>query len=344
VKRMRLVAVVVAAALCTALVSTGVTGAGAQGSVRGVTDTEIKVAGLVQASQFASADVEIGAKAAFDAAGPINGRTINYSETADDKADASTNLSEARRLVQQEQVFGIVPVLTPVLGPAADFLEQQKVPTVGWAIAEAFCDKDYLFGFTGCIVPPDSIPNTGDTWGKLLDAAYKAQGDSKGAKGKTAAVITEDNDTGKKGNIEIAFQAKKAGFKVTYKKASLPAPPAVVGDYSPFVSDILSSNGGQAPDAVFVVTSFPNVLGMDTALKAANFTGVITNAVIRLAARGPRQGRLGVHAVRPARVGQPGDHEDRRPAQGGGCDDRHADHAGRVLLGRHVRQDREEGG
>jgi ABC-type branched-subunit amino acid transport system substrate-binding protein len=273
------VAVVVAAAVSLALASTGITGAGAQGSARGVTDDSIKVAGLSQAAQFTGPEVEIGAKAAIEANGPINGRTIEFSEVADDKGDSNTNASEIRRLVQQEQVFGIAPILTPVLGPGGEFLEQQKVPTVGWGIAEVFCDKDYLFAFTGCIVPPDSIPTTGSTWGALLSKFLKGEGDPKGAKGKTAAVITEDNDTGKKGNEVIAFQAKKAGFKVTYAESSLPAPPAVVGDYSPFVNDILTSNNGEAPDAVFVVTSFTNVLGTSSGLKDANYEGIITNAV-----------------------------------------------------------------
>ncbi len=277
-KRRRVVSVLAAGAVSIGLVSTGFTGAGAQPSVRGVTDNSIDVAGLIQAAQFAKSDVETGAKAAFDAAGPINGRKINYVETADDKGDANTDLSEARRLVQQDKVFAILPVLTPVLGQAAKLFEQQHVPFLGWGIAESWCDNSYGFAITGCIVPPGNIPNTGDTWGRLLDRYYKAKGES-GSKGKTAAVVTEDNDTGKRGLEEIVFQAKKAGFKIVYQKSALPAPPAVIGDYSPYANDILTSNNGKAPDVAYVVVSGINVLGLAKALKDANYSGVITDAV-----------------------------------------------------------------
>ncbi len=277
-KRRRVVSVLAAGAVSIGLVSTGFTGAGAQPSVRGVTDNSIDVAGLIQAAQFAKSDVETGAKAAFDAAGPINGRKINYVETADDKGDANTDLSEARRLVQQDKVFAILPVLTPVLGQAAKLFEQQHVPFLGWGIAESWCDNSYGFAITGCIVPPGNIPNTGDTWGRLLDRYYKAKGES-GSKGKTAAVVTEDNDTGKRGLEEIVFQAKKAGFKIVYQKSALPAPPAVIGDYSPYANDILTSNNGKAPDVAYVVVSGINVLGLAKALKDANYPGVITDAV-----------------------------------------------------------------
>ena len=68
-------------------------------------------------------------------------------------------------------------------------------------------------------------------------------------------------------------------MKVTYEKASLPGPPATIGDYSPFVNDIMTSNGGKAPDAVFLVVAFQNVLGMAKGLIDAGYTGIITNAV-----------------------------------------------------------------
>lgn len=251
-------------------------GAGAQGSTRGVTDDSIKVAGLTDSQQPEAA---AGAKVVFDAAndaGGVNGRKFDYLGGNTDKGDSTENLNIARRLVQQEQVFAVVPVVTPNMG-SGEFLEQQKVPFFGWAISPAFCDVTYGFGFTGCIVP--AVPkNAGSTWGALIDVDLKGKGQG-GAKGKTAAVISEDNDSGKTGHKVIAASAKSAGMKVTYSEASVPAAPAVVGDYSPFVNDILTSNDGGPPDVVFLVTAFSNVIGLAKALQAQGFEGIITNAV-----------------------------------------------------------------
>ena len=55
-----------------------------------------------------------------------------------------------------------------------------------------------------------------------MDSAFKKQGVSTGAKGKTAAVISEDNDSGKTGTPVIVAQAKYAKMKVVYGKAALP--------------------------------------------------------------------------------------------------------------------------
>src|SRR5581483_9214911 len=209
VKRVKLVAVVATAAMIAAVASTGIAGARVH-SVRGVTPTEIKLAGLGQVANFA--DSQVGAQARFDEEGPLFGRKVTVTEFADDKNDPNTLQSEAKRLVQQEKVFAILPLMTPNLDPAtATFLAQQHVPFIGWGIAQPWCKNPYGFAFTGCIVPPSNLPNTGDTWGALVDQLYKNQGDSKGGKGKTAAVITEDNATAQEGLKEISFQAKKGG-------------------------------------------------------------------------------------------------------------------------------------
>lgn len=267
------------AAVAVALASVAAAGtAGAQSSVRGVTDTEITVGGLGYAAFYESAGV--AAKARFDAAnknGEIpGGRKINYIGFADDKSSADTNLSEGRRIVDQEKVFAAVPVITPFL-QAGTYFNQQKVPTVGWGISSAFCDPNnkYIFGFTGCLVPnPPTYP--GNTWGELINAQLKDKG---GAKGKTAAVIADNNDSGKTGVEVISATAEAVGMKVVYNQAALPAPPATVTDYSPYVQAIMTSNNGQPPDVVFLVVAQSNVIGLGRALAQANFKGIQTNAV-----------------------------------------------------------------
>jgi len=282
VKRTRKVIVAAVAAATVALASVAVSGisAGAQTSVRGVTSTEIKVSGLGYATFYDSGG--LAAKARFDEAnksGEIpGGRKINYIGFADDKSTADVNLSEGRRLVDQEQVFGVVPVITPFL-QAGTYFNQQKVPTVGWGISPAFCDSanKYVFGFTGCLVPnPPTYP--GNTWGELVNAQLTAQGKG-GAKGKTAAVIAENNDSGKSGVEVISATAEAVGMKLVYNQASMPAPPTQITDFSPYVQALMTSNGGQPPDVIFLVISQGNVVSMGRALNQAGYKGLQTNAV-----------------------------------------------------------------
>ena len=281
-KRTRKVIVAVVAAATVALASVAVAGgsAGAQSSVRGVTDSEITVGGLGYATLYSPASD--AAKARFDEAnknGEIpGGRKIKYVGFADDKSTADVNLSEGRRLVDQEKVFGVVPAITPFL-QAGTYFNQAKVPTVGWGISPAYCEatNKYVFGFTGCLVPnPPTYP--GNTWGELVNKQLQAQGKG-GAKGKTAAVIAENNDSGKSGVEVISATALAVGMKVVYSEASMPAAPATVTDYSPYVQALMTSNGGQPPDVIFLVVAQNNVFGLGRALSQAGYKGIQTNAV-----------------------------------------------------------------
>ena len=276
---MRLVAVLATTAVIGAFAAPGLAGARIATDARGVTSTSIKVGGLTDSQQPEAA---AGAKARLDAendAGGVNGRTFDYTGGQNDEGDVSKSLALGKQLVQQDGVFAVVPVVTPNAASAEQFFEQQKVPFFGWGINTGFFDNSYGFGFTGAVVPPPPVTTAGSTWGALISELFKSQGDAKGAKGKTAAVISEDNDSGTTGAKVIAASAKSAGMKVPYEKASIPAPPATVGDYSPFVNDIMTANKGKPVDVVFVVTSFGNVLGLSKALLAGGFEGVLTNAV-----------------------------------------------------------------
>jgi len=283
VKRTSKVLVAALAAATVAFASLAVAGtAGAQSSVRGVTDTEIKVGGLGYTAFYEEAGK--AAKARFDAAnknGEIpGGRKINYIGFTDDKSSGDTNLSESRRLVTEEQVFAIDPVISPAFQAAGTFLNQSKVPTIGWGISSAYCDagNKYVFGFTGCLVPnPPTYP--GNTWGELVNQYFKGKGVTTGAKGKTAAVIADNNDSGKSGVEVIAATAEAVGMKVVYKEASVPPAPATVSDWTPYVQSIMTSNGGKQPDVVFLVVAPSSVFGLGPALSQAGFTGVDTNAV-----------------------------------------------------------------
>ncbi|HEU5302531.1 MAG TPA: ABC transporter substrate-binding protein [Acidimicrobiia bacterium] len=284
-KRRKLVAILAAVMTVAAVTSATTAGAGSGTQTRGIEDGEILVGGLGPAFPFKDFGGETGAKARFEvenAKGGVNGRMINYVGWADDNNSAETNLAETQRLVQQDGVFALVPVLTPNFIQAAKFAEQQKVPAFGWGIAPGFCTSKYAFGFSGCLVPPPPVKIASNTWGGLIDQYFKDQGEADGAKGKTAAVISEANDSGESGNVVIVATAEAVGMKVVYDKASVPAPdPAPVTDFSPYVTDLMTSDGGDPPDVIFLVVSQDTLqAGLQTALDDAGFDGLATNAVL----------------------------------------------------------------
>ncbi|MFO7590528.1 MAG: ABC transporter substrate-binding protein [Acidimicrobiia bacterium] len=284
-KRKKLVAVLAAVITVAAVTSATTAGAGSGTQARGIEDGEILVGGLGPAFPFKDFGGETGAKARFEvenAKGGVNGLKINYVGWADDNNSAETNLAETQRLVQQDGVFALVPVLTPNYIQAAKFAEQQKVPAFGWGIAPGFCTSKYAFGFSGCLVPPPPVKVASNTWGGLIDQYFKDQGEADGAKGKTAAVISEANDSGESGNVVIVATAEAVGMEIVYDKASIPAPdPAPVTDFSPYVTELMTSDGGAPPDVIFLVTSQDTLqAGLQTALDAAGFDGLATNAVL----------------------------------------------------------------
>jgi branched-chain amino acid transport system substrate-binding protein len=276
-KRHKLMGAIAVLALVLATSSVAVAGPSERtgGGTRGVTDDTITVGGLGYAAFYQ--DSAVGAQARFDKAQANNeipgGRRINFVGFRDDGSDQSKDLDEGRKLVQEDQVFAVVPVITPFLG-ASDFLAQNKTPFIGWGIASGFCENPYGFGFSGCLTPED--PKTAaSTWGELI----KKGNFDDNAKGKTAAVIAEDNDSGASGIRTISASAKSAGFRIVYSENPVPPAPATVSDYTPFANEIMSSNSGNPPDVVFLTMAVNNVAGLTSKLQELGYQGVLTNAV-----------------------------------------------------------------
>ncbi|WP_434975366.1 ABC transporter substrate-binding protein [Streptomyces mesophilus] len=247
---------------------------GKGGSVRGVTDDSIKVGGIVSmttASGYSKKDTDLGAKARYDRAnaeGGINGRKIDYIGAEDDGQDPGKNMAAARKLVQQEKVFAVSP-MSSVTFSGGDFLEQQKVPTFGWGTIPQFCGKQYIYGFNGCLVPMPGGVIT-QSWPEGLAHVLG------GAKGKSVAVIANDNDAGKFGIRTYQQGFAAAGFDVAYAKATVPATSAP-SDWSAYTKEILRSDGGKAPDVVVSVMQTPYNIGLFTALKRSGFKGLLTD-------------------------------------------------------------------
>lgn len=268
------------AAACTLLLVTACNSASSGGttttsSVRGVTADTIKVGGIVSmttASGYSKKDTDLGARARYDRAnaeGGINGRKIEYLGAEDDGQDPAKNLAAARKLVQQDKVFAVSP-MSSVTFAGADFLDGQKVPTVGWGTLPSFCGPAYIYGYNGCLVPtPGGTLN--QTWPEGLASVLG------GARGRSVALIAGDNDAGKFGIRTFTQGFKAAGFQVPYAKAVVPAT-SMPSDWSAYTKEILRSGpGGRAPDAVVSVMQTPYNIGLFTALKRSGYQGILTD-------------------------------------------------------------------
>ncbi|MFD0150821.1 ABC transporter substrate-binding protein [Streptomyces sp. NPDC055721] len=269
------------------------------GSARGVTADTIKVGGIVSmttASGYSKKDTDLGAKARYDRAnaeGGVNGRKVDYLGAEDDGQDPARNLAAARKLVQQDKVFAVSP-MSSVTFAGADFLDGQKVPTVGWGTLPSFCGPKHLYGFNGCLVPtPGGTLN--QTWPEGLATVLG------GARGKSVALIAGDNDAGKFGIRTFTQGFKAAGFQLAYAKAAVPAT-SLPSDWSAYTKEILRSGpGGRAPDAVVSVMQTPYNIGLFTALKRSGYKGVISDPTDYdpglLAKDATRQALDGVHVL-----------------------------------------------
>jgi ABC-type branched-subunit amino acid transport system substrate-binding protein len=263
---------VVVAGLVAALLTPA---AGGASSSQAVTISKtIAVGGIGLAKTYAN-DAPVGAQARLQRANDNNevkGYTFEFKGFADDNNDPGTALSEARRLVSQEGVVAIVPDVSIV--PPSDYLTQQQVPSFGPGYSTAYCPtapaKSWDFAIYGCLIPenPKVVPDT--QWVLL-----KKSLDAKGVKNPTAALIGTDSTSGKVSVSGSASAAEAAGFKVVYAKGSFPAPPVVVGDYSPYAQELLAANSGSAPDVVYSSIPATNALQLFSLMNSQGYKGTV---------------------------------------------------------------------
>jgi ABC-type branched-subunit amino acid transport system substrate-binding protein len=258
--------------LVTALLSPAVGGTSAPGAVS-ISKT-INVGGIGLAKTYAN-DAPVGAQARFQRANDTNevkGYSFQYKGFADDNNDPNTALSEARRLVSQEGVVAIVPDVSIV--PPTEYLAQQQIPSFGPAYSTAYCPaapaKSWAFGTYGCLIPenPKVVPNT--QWVLLKKALA-----DKGLKNPTAALIGTDSTSGQVSVAGQASAAQAAGFKVVYAKGAYPAPPTVVGDYSPYAQALMTANNGNPPDVLYSSIPATSAVQLFGLMKGQGYTGTV---------------------------------------------------------------------
>ncbi|MER6944643.1 ABC transporter substrate-binding protein [Nonomuraea sp. NPDC000554] len=251
-------------------------GGTAGGAVPGVTDTAVRVGGVLtktSASGYSTKDAETGARARFERAnaeGGVNGRKIEFVGAEDDGQDAAKGDAAAKKLVQKDQVFALVPVHAPNFGGAA-FLEQQGVPWFGWATGPQWCGTKTGFGYNGCLAPKQGAGSQ-TWWGRQMADLLG------GSQGKTVYVQTTDSSGSKYGGTTISQSFTAAGFTLVGLNSGLPAaaPPP---DWLPYVNKIMTSAGGKAPDVVVsVIAGTKFNVGLYSALKRAGYQGTLTDA------------------------------------------------------------------
>jgi ABC-type branched-subunit amino acid transport system substrate-binding protein len=240
-------------AVVTALVAgltAGAIGSGSAGaarSVRGFDGTTINVAALGIVAQFPGVPLGVQARIKrFNDTNEIKGVKIKFAEFADDKMDPATALSEARRLVTQDQVFAIVGDVSQY--NPVDYFAQQHVPYFGWDFDATYCSakpstKLWGFSYNGCLIAesPSFVSDFGKT-------AYTYVSQKSAKKAPTVVIYGGDSTSGKNAAKLSAIAYQNAGFKIADVQNKVPPPP--VSDYTPFVQAILTGDSGKPPDAV----------------------------------------------------------------------------------------------
>ncbi|ADP83731.1 ABC transporter substrate-binding protein [Pseudofrankia inefficax] len=242
---------------------------------RGVTDTSIKVGGLAyltSASGSTMAGADVGAKVRFQRAndaGGVNGRKIDFIGVLDDGNDSNRNVSQAKVLADQEKVFAVVPEMT-AYPTFVDTLCSAGVPFFGWGFNGGYCGNTIGFGLTGCLT--NLTRSTSSTYGVMIQTLFGGD-----AKGRTVALIGNDDDSARTGLADIRSQVQAVGAKVVY--AENPVPDAGLTDTTAVTQAIMTAAGGAPPQVVVYATDFAASTKITQALAAAGFTGKNINAV-----------------------------------------------------------------
>ena len=236
----------------------------------GVTPTEIDVGAILYKAFYADGvtGFEARIKKENDAGG-VYGRKIVLKAALDDGQVESQDITAAHTLVQQDNVFAVAPVFTAAFS-GAPYLESQKVPFFGWSVQPIWCHLDWGFGFWGNDCDPGTVPLTGD-----FPQIEKQLFPDHSLTGKAVAIVSEDNDSARVQSGSLNDIWTKDGAKVVEVDSTIPSPPAVVGDYTPFANKILTSNAGQPPDLVTIVGSVSDTLLLYQKLTQLGYKGVV---------------------------------------------------------------------
>jgi ABC-type branched-subunit amino acid transport system substrate-binding protein len=235
----------------------------ATGSASSAAGGDIVVEGLAQLAFYPGIDSGFEARITrFNNQGGLNGRKIKFLGVQDTGTDPAKAQSQAQSLILKDHVFAVAPVASEVvLAPVTDFISQNHVPYFGWAVSPNWCNNDWAFGVNGCLEP------TGG--GSLVLETPLQKALNKPASQLRVAIINEDNPGATASETVEGQGFKTAGFPVVYNQAPVPVGGAT--DYSPYVQALLAAK----PDVVFESLDFAATVGLNAAMLAAGFKGVL---------------------------------------------------------------------
>jgi hypothetical protein len=194
----------------------------AGGGTPGVSEDEIRVGGVGSVTN----PIGVEAGSAFEGAqafidlvneeGGVDGRTIELVAEEDDSAQASRNASLVRSLVQQQDVFAVLPVATLSFS-GARFLADEGVPTFGWNINTEWQGAPNLFGEKGsflcfeCGSPFLPFLAKEEGFQRAGIIAYTAAQSAACAEGQRQSY----ERFGAQAGVELAFEGTSLGFGFT---------------------------------------------------------------------------------------------------------------------------------
>jgi len=235
----------------------------------GITPTEIHFGAIEYKASYAGAEDGFNARIKRENdAGGVFGRKLVLDTVLDDNQVADQDLTEAKTLVEQDHVFAVAPVMTSAFA-GASYLEQAKVPFFGWSTEPRWCDKLWGFGFEGNDCDETKLPKLGDF--AAIEQKLFPDGS---AKGKAIVMVSEDNDSARVALASFGPIWEHEGAKVVLNDTSIPSPPAVVGDYTPYAQKELTANNGGPPDLIECVCSFADTLQLYKKVIQLGYKGV----------------------------------------------------------------------
>jgi ABC-type branched-subunit amino acid transport system substrate-binding protein len=235
----------------------------------GITPTAVHFGAIEYKADYAGAEDGFNARIKRENdSGGVYGRKLVLDTVLDDNNTPDVDLTDAKALVTQDHVFAVAPVMTSGFA-GATYLEQAGVPFFGWSVEPRWCDQLWGFGFEGNDCDETKLPTLGDF--AALEQKLFPDGS---AKGKAVVMVSEDNDSARVALESFGPVWEHDGAKVVLNDTSIPSPPAVVGDYTPYAQKDISANNGNAPDLIECVCSFQDTLGLYKKVTQLGYKGV----------------------------------------------------------------------